>query len=288
MELISRAKINLFLHVTGKREDGYHTLISLMCPLALHDIVRLDFASPVLTVRCAHPAVPENEHNLAHEAARIFQREMARKGQDTPVRLAIEIEKTIPVAAGLGGGSSNAAAVLKGMNAHFNHPFSHRELMEMSLGIGADVPFFILEKPALATGIGERLKRYKGLDSLPVVLVNPGFPVSTRRIYKNLNLGLTNCGQKLNNFSFGEKKGEKKIEISRILCNDLEQVVSAKYPEIKHIKNRLLAAGARAALMTGSGPTVFGIFKSEERALNALDNLERERGWQTFLTRLET
>jgi 4-diphosphocytidyl-2-C-methyl-D-erythritol kinase len=279
MRLLSPAKINLFLYVTGKRQDGYHDLYTLMCPVSLHDVVELNFNATAICIRCAHPEVPEDASNLAHRAAQMFFKRLgeSRGGQLQGVE--ISITKKIPVAAGLGGGSSDAATVLIGLNRYFGSPFSPQVLEEMGLTIGADVPFFIQGKPAIATGVGEVLAPVQSLPAFYVLLVNPGVPVSTAEVYKNLNLGLTN-NQKINKEALF---GVRNIDPVRYLWNDLERVTASKFPEIQVIKEALLANGAEGALMTGSGPTVFGLFYDVNRAQQAYQILSRHGKWRLFL-----
>lgn len=278
MKLLSPAKINLFLHVTGRRSDGYHDLLSLMCPVSLHDIIEFDFHADTLSIRCDHPEVPLNESNLAYRAARLFfeQREAVMGIPADGVMLSII--KRIPIAAGLGGGSSNAATVLIGLNRFFGHPFSLETLKEMGLSIGADVPFFIYGKPAIATGIGEVLSPVQSLPQFYVILVNPGVAVSTGAVYKNLNLGLTNT-QKINKEAFFKVRN---LDLVRYLWNDLEKVTASKFPEILDIKEALLSNGAEGALMSGSGPTVFGLFYEVNKARQAFDKLICRNEWRVF------
>ena len=146
MKLLSPAKINLFLQVTGKRPDGYHELFSLMCCVDLFDTILLQFDFKNIRIESPHPQIPLDETNLAYRAAAVFF-----KALNVNDGLKIIIDKSIPIAAGLGGGSSNAASVLKGLNRHYGYPFSRNQLMSMGLDLGADVPFFIFGKPALAS-----------------------------------------------------------------------------------------------------------------------------------------
>lgn len=282
MKHISPAKINLFLHVISKRRDGYHNVETLICPLALHDVIDLDFEAPDIAIECEHPAVPEDHTNLAYRAADLFFEKLGIDKLKPRRGVRIRIEKHIPVAAGLGGGSSNAATVLTELNNYFKAPFTYAELASMALEIGADVPFFLQGKPAVATGVGEKLKFVNNLISLPIVLVNPGFGVPTSTVYKNLNLRLTKCGQKHKYFSFGDDI----INLTRILCNDLEAVAMGIYPEIGDLKGAMLDAGAQAALMTGSGPTVFGIFREKHKAHAAYRALKHNKTWRVILTQL--
>jgi len=273
----SPAKINLFLKVVGRRPDGYHEIITLLSKISLFDTVLLSFDQPSISVECSHPRVPEDKNNLAYRAASLFFDALSiQEG------VGIFIDKQIPVAAGLGGGSSNAAVVLMGLNQYYEFPFSNKELMEIGLKVGADVPFFLFRHVAIARGIGDDLEVYEGLPPLSVVLVCPRFEVPTVWVYKNLNLRLTNC----------EKNYKKRFlnqDFSRVkhfLCNDLEQVTIGKFPEIKSIKRALLDLGAEIALMSGSGPSVFGLFKDAQQATKANHRIRHLGRWNTFLVDL--
>jgi 4-diphosphocytidyl-2-C-methyl-D-erythritol kinase len=277
LAIASPAKINLFLKITGKRPNGYHELYSLMCRVSLFDRVTLSFEQPSTTVRCSHPQVPEGKANLAHKAAALFFDALSIENG-----VAISIEKTIPVGAGLGGGSSNAAAVLTGLNEHHGVPFSEQALMDMGLALGADVPFFILGKTALARGIGEDLEPFEGMPPWSAVLAYPRLQVSTAWVYDRLNLGLTNCEENYNVPWFLE-------DISRIkdfLCNDLEEVTVEAFPEIGFAKRALLEVGAMGSLMSGSGSAVFGLFQTRQQAAEAFEQLGYQKQWDLFLVDL--
>lgn len=284
IEQAAPAKINLFLHVIGRRQDGYHELATLMCPLAdLYDRLTLALDQKGITVSCTHPGVPQDKTNLAHGAARQFLQQIERRGHGVPPGVRIHIEKQIPVAAGLGGGSSDAATVLMGLNRMLGNPFTQTELMVMGRRLGADVPFFILRAPAWATGIGDQLEPWSGLSPQSVVLITPQVAVSTADVYKNLNLGLTKCRQRLKYISFDKQV----VRLHRILCNDLETVTAESVAEVGLAKAALLRTGAKGALMSGSGPTVFGLFDSHEAAQSARRHLQKERAWQVHLSRLQ-
>ena len=281
MVLLSPAKINLFLAVTGRRPDGYHELATLFCRVGIYDRIRLEQGQIEFSVSCDHPDVPENKINLAWKAAVVFSEMLIKKGH-APQGVHIHIEKNIPVGAGLGGGSSNAATVLMGLNKLCDTPFSDKDLMEMGLQIGADVPFFIFKSPAIARGIGERLSVFNDLRPYKVVLVNPGIHISTHKVYKKLNLGLTKCEQKLNCLLFKKET----FSVAQHMCNDLEMVTESMCNEIPLIKERLCAYGAEGALMTGSGPTVFGLFTDDEKARNAYERLLENKNWTVFISDL--
>lgn len=277
VELWSPAKINLFLKVIGKRPDGYHNLVSLMCCIGLRDRIVLRTGAAAIAVTCSHPEVPAGRSNLAAQAAELFfSRFQANE------RVAIEIEKRIPVGAGLGGGSSNAATVLNGLNSYYGKPFSFEALIRMGASLGADVPFFLFGRPALATGIGEHLTTYAGIDRGTVVVIYPGFGISTASVYKKLNLGLTKCENSLKSFSLKQNG----FIPARDLCNDLETVVIPQYPEIAIAKKRLLENGAAGALMSGSGSSVFGLFADHRAACFAGKALATHYSGSVFVAEL--
>ncbi len=268
--LRSPAKINLCLSVLGRRPDGYHDVEMLMQMVGLFDEVIVSLGGQGISVSCDSHAVPSGVENIAWKAAM----EMLRiSGNETG--LAIEIKKKIPVAAGLGGGSGNAAAVLAALNSLLGIGLDRDRLAEIGARIGMDVPFFFFGPTALARGRGEILTKLRPLPRIPILLVNPGFETSTAWAYKNLNLRLTKKGDcnkiarlNLRNIALG-------------LHNDLEQVTSVVHPVINRIKDALLDRGAMGALMSGSGPTVFGLFETEAACRAAADSLSPE-GWRFY------
>ncbi len=282
MEIIAPAKINLFLQVLGRREDGYHDLRTLMCCVGLHDTLALQLGADRNKIVCSVPGLPCDETNLALKAALLFNGALGAETSVVPRNLSIELTKRIPVGAGLGGGSSDAAAVLRGLNRYYGAPFGHGKLHELALCLGADVPFFIDRKPAVATGVGECLEFYAQLPPWSVVIVYPGFGISTAQVFKNLNLGLTKCEKQLRYFPF--KYGN--FDIARHLCNDLEPVAARRFPIIDVIKKELLIQGASGSLMTGSGSAVFGLFTDPEAARRAGDILSGNADWQVYVTEL--
>ncbi len=277
MKIKSPAKINLFLKITGKRPDGYHDLNSLMCCVDLYDTISITFNTKKISVTCANPKVPEDKTNIAYKAAAIFFKTLNKHEG-----VKISIKKNIPVGAGLGGGSSNAASVLLCLNRYYGNPFSQKKLISMGQSMGADVPFFIFQKPAIVTGIGENLEAYEGLTSYKVLLIYPGFSVSTTRVYNNYNFGLTKYKKKYNLILFKKRN----FNIKRHLYNDLEKVTTSWHPEILTVKESLLNHGAKGALMTGSGPTIFGLFSSAKKAQTANYSLSKNKKWQLFLTNM--
>jgi 4-diphosphocytidyl-2-C-methyl-D-erythritol kinase len=275
MKILSPAKINLFLHICGKRPDGYHELFSLMCRITLFDKLWLQIGrGTTIEIHCSHPDIPTDDTNLAHRAACLFQSKL-----DSAQGVNIHLEKNIPVAAGLGGGSSNAASVLMALNTYYERPFSREQLMELGLTLGADVPFFIFQKPAIARGIGEKLEIFEAALPYHILLLYHGFNVSTAETYQNLKFGLTNDQKKPTSNSL------KRIGFNPAhhLTNDLERVTVPRYPEIGLAKEKLLNLGAIGALMSGSGPTVFGLFDNAETAKSARQSLTADKDLQLFL-----
>jgi 4-diphosphocytidyl-2-C-methyl-D-erythritol kinase len=278
------AKINLNLRVVGKRADGYHLLDTLMIPVSLYDEIEIcrrhfrkkpqDTSAELVKVTCNHPLVPQGEKNIAYRAARQLL-EQARLKQ--PLR--IHIRKTIPVGAGLGGGSSDAAAVLVGLNKMLRLGWPVRKLLRLALPLGADVPFFIRSKPARARGIGDKLCLLPKVSRRWLVILYPGYPVSTAWVYGNLPSKLTK--HSVNTSIASPLKNLD--ELGRLLVNDLEQVTLKRYPEIGRLKRKLSLAGAAGALMAGSGSSVFGIFSSKRKAEKALRRLRKEEDVQAFL-----
>ncbi|HWP58223.1 MAG TPA: 4-(cytidine 5'-diphospho)-2-C-methyl-D-erythritol kinase [Candidatus Acidoferrales bacterium] len=277
MKLNAPAKLNLSLRILGKRADGYHLIDSLMVPISLYD--RLEIAKARkngdrITVVTDSRDVPGGAENLAYRAAALF---LDRHGLRERVR--IRIHKRIPVGAGLGGGSSDAASTILGLNRLFQTGMDLRAMAELGSRIGADVPFFIYGRPARVGGKGERVSPLSSLPLLWFVVLNPGFPVSTRWAYENFSVKLTRRG---GNTSIIASLADCR-QWTRALINDLEAVTLPRYPKLQQLKEELLSAGARAALMSGSGSSVFGLFESEEGARRAFYRLRKEEETRAYL-----
>ena len=227
-----------------------------------------------LRVTCDDSQIPSGKGNLVYKAASLLLRQ---RGVRDPVH--IHIRKRIPVGGGLGGGSSDAAATLLGLNRLFCLGCKRREILSLAALLGADVPFFIYRHPARARGIGELLKPLPAFPRFWMVILYPGFPVSTRWVYQNLKLTkpIENTSIKI---SLGNFKG-----LQRLLVNDLEEVTVGRYPRIAFLKERLIQEGAAAALMSGSGSSVFGIFSAAEKARKAFRRLRKEEGVRAYLVR---
>lgn len=270
---LAPAKINLCLHVLGKRADGYHELCMLMQRISLYDRIRIALTSePGVRVFCPRLPLTAGEENIAARAARKIL-EIAAYSDGVE----IHIDKEIPIAAGLGGGSSDAATVLMAMNELLGTGLSREELMALGLQLGADVPFFIFESTAWATGIGEKLEKASIFQDVWYLLVNPGFSVSTAQVYGKLQLTSARDVARLPRFS-----GTLEDMIGG-LHNDLEQVTLRDYPVVAKIRRRILDLGAEGALMSGSGPTVFGVFREREVARQVARAFESESGWKVFV-----
>jgi 4-diphosphocytidyl-2-C-methyl-D-erythritol kinase len=264
------AKINLSLHVTGRREDGYHDLATLMQRVDVQD--RLEIAisrGAEVTVCCPQLVLSPGVENIAARAARLFLSYIREE-----YSIAVRIDKKIPAAAGMGGGSSNAASVLLALNVLLGVNLSRSELISIGVKVGADVPFFLYEKSAAwATGVGERLQTWSGLPPVTFVLVNPGIEVSTAWVFKTLGLTCSRPIARIPRFPV------RTSDLVRLLHNDLEVVTCQRHPVITTIKERLVAGGAAGALMSGSGPTVFSVFDDPDQAGKVAKVLSMETDW---------
>ena len=260
IEILSPAKINVFLKVTGQRIDGYHELLTVFVPVALYDKLIISKSEKELEVYCSGRELPKDQNNLVSQAAiSFFEKTGIKKG------VKITLIKNIPISSGLGGGSSDAATTLKGLNQLWPNALSKEDLEKLALSLGADVPFFLLQKPAIARGIGEILQPIENFPSLWYVIVSPNLMISTAWTYERIKLNLTN--NRNQNIISSFKKNI--FNIPELLFNDLERVTLVKYPFLNSIKESLLQLGALGALMTGSGPSIFGLFDSAKKAQEA-------------------
>ncbi|MGC9965150.1 MAG: 4-(cytidine 5'-diphospho)-2-C-methyl-D-erythritol kinase [Syntrophobacteraceae bacterium] len=262
------AKINLWLEVVRKRQDGYHDISSLMLPVSVFDNLRLDVGpgDGTISMTCDRPEIPSDDRNLAWRAAQLYLENSGKKAS-----VHIDLEKHIPSAAGLGGGSSDAGGVLVALNSFFENAISPADLERLALRLGADVPFFLHAKPALATGVGEKLEFADGVPNYPLLLIKPPVIVPTGWVYQNLKLTKAVSKIKLSSLSVHPR------QIGEFIENDLESVTIPRYPVIADLKQWLLGHGALAASMSGSGPTVFGIFSSRQAA--AATEIIAKRDW---------
>jgi 4-diphosphocytidyl-2-C-methyl-D-erythritol kinase len=257
-------KLNLHLRITGKRPDGYHEIESVLVPVTVWDTLNISKIKQGLKVVCTGRELPEGPENLVYRAARSFFEKAGIRGGAR-----ISLVKEIPISAGLGGGSSDAAATLKGLNTLWDGPLPGKDLEKLALSLGADVPFFLFQGPAIARGIGELLEPVRGFPVFWYVIVSPTVTVSTAWVYGRYRLKLTVKGNRDKIKCFDAAT----LKIPDLLFNDLESVTLGKYPFLCSIKESLLALGALGALMTGSGPSIFGVFDSEHKAHEAGETL---------------
>lgn len=271
LKLRAPAKVNFRLDVLKRRADGYHDLRMLMQRIDLCDEIELRLtANSGITVRSDSAAIPEGADNIVWKAAAAL---LARTGTKTGVD--ITIRKNIPIAAGLGGGSSDAATTLMGLNRLLALGLDDTALREIGLGLGADVPFFIFQRTAIAEGVGEILTPVAKMPKLWLVLVNPGIQVSTSWVFQNLRLTTEKVAARI------PLLYESAADLCAILANDLEAVTISRFPVIRTIKDQLMAAGASGSLMSGSGPTVFAVFDELSAAEKASRKLSANPGWFT-------
>ena len=271
------AKVNLGLHIQGKREDGFHELETIFQMVSLYDEVELEISSSGVKLECDTPGVPSDNTNLAYKAAFLLKKIYQVQNKGVTIRL----KKNIPFGAGLGGGSSNAAGVLMGLNRLWDLNIEREKLFSLAAELGSDVPFFLTSPCALGMGRGEKLKALKPCTKFKILLVFPGFPIATSWVYQNLKLKLT---KRENNISILRNC----LSISDIkslgsqLYNDLEPVVIQRFPEVQIVKDELWACGALGALLSGSGSTVFGVFDDLDKARIACTGLSRN--WERVIT----
>jgi 4-diphosphocytidyl-2-C-methyl-D-erythritol kinase len=269
-------KINLGLRVVGRRADGYHELVSLFAPLDLADEVEVSISDATaleveIKLEGASEGIPADAANLAHRAARAFA-----EAAGLSCRIELRIDKRLPAGAGLGGGSSDAGAVLRALCDLFPGVLDGPRLAELALGLGADVPFFLDPRPALVTGIGERVEAVDGLPALPVLLANPGIALSTAEVFQAfaaIQPALTKSApdRRIRPLSGVASPGWTFAGVAGLnLENDLEPVAIRLCPPIARLRRRIRATGAPAVGMSGSGATVFGLFDSAEAAERAL------------------
>ena len=280
MRLQAFAKINLGLDVLGKREDGYHEVRMIMQTIRMYD--QLDMrksVEPGIHLTTNKKYIPVDENNLVWRAAKLM---MDTCGIIEGV--SIHLHKVIPVAAGMAGGSSDAAATLVGMNRLFHCGLSKEKLMELGVQIGADVPYCVLRGTALAEGIGEKLTVLPPMPDCWILIGKPGISVSTKYVYTTLDLNTDTVQPDIDGMKKALEDGNL-YGITERMGNVLQDVTIPAYPEVERIKEQMKALGAVNAMMSGSGPTVFGIFDNEEKAQKACQKL-RESGscQQVFLT----
>lgn len=272
MRLRALAKINLGLDILRKREDGYHEVRMIMQTIQMYDVLEIRrVKKPGISLSVNYPYIPNDERNLVYKAAKLLMDEFqVKSGVD------IRLEKFIPVAAGMAGGSSDAAAALVGINRLFKLGLSEKDLMDRAVNIGADVPYCVMRGTALAEGIGEKLTRITPVPDCFVLIGKPGINVSTKAAYESLQLDKITTHPDIDGMI-------KDIECGNLLAmtekmgNVFEPGIIGKYPVIGEIKELMEAHGALKAMMSGSGPTVFGIFDDRKKMDAAAAALRESR-----------
>jgi len=263
MKLFSPAKINLSLKILGKRKDGYHNIKSIFQTVSLYDEIFISSTKSDKEIEfVCKPEVTKNpEENLAYKAWELLKEHTGEKR-----KVKIEIIKNIPVGAGLGGGSSDAGSILKGLAKFWDIKISINELKKLALKLGADVPFFLYGGKCLVEGIGEKIRKLNPENQERnnyILLIWPGFGIPTKEIYE----------------MFDKFYCKKKVYTTQYPINDLEEVVFRKYPELKKIKEKLIELGAKFSLMSGSGSTIFGVFEKRESAVKAKNQFRKYKTW---------
>lgn len=275
LRLPSYAKINLGLIIKGKRSDGYHEIETILQQVDLNDTLEIKIhQEPEIIFSCDNPAIPSDDSNLCVKAANLLQHTA-----DVKSGAEIKLSKIIPVGAGLGGGSSNAAVVLLGLNKLWGLKLPSKKLRELGSKLGSDVPFFIEGGTAIGRGRGEVLTPFILEDNLPILIVYPERSVSTQWAYAQLNLNLT-LKEKNITFRTFEKGNLTNVSFLKSIRNEFEKVVFEEYPMLTQIKEKMYLNNAVFAGMSGSGSTIFGVFQNKEEILRVRKKFEQYR---TFL-----
>jgi 4-diphosphocytidyl-2-C-methyl-D-erythritol kinase len=285
LELLAPGKVNFGLRILGRRADGYHLLESLFLPIDLGDALRLSLRDEagvalVLSGRCE--GVPADGRNLAVRAAEAFLAAAFHAGG-----VAIELEKRVPSPGGLGGGSSDAGAVLRGLAALLPGGVSSERLRALALALGADVPFFLDPRPALVRGIGERIEPVAGLPSFTLLLAHPGVPLATSAVYARYDERVASLTPREPGPSIRALLAlrEEARALQSLLVNDLEPAATLLCPVVAELRKEIEATGASAVSLSGSGPTVFGVFASEAAAEGARRRMTRRAGLRTWVVK---
>ena len=280
MRLRAMAKINLGLDILGKREDGYHEVRMLMQTIQMYDLLDIrKKEEPGISLSTNLPYVPSDERNLVYKAAKLLMDEF-----DIQEGISMKLTKSIPVAAGMAGGSSDAAAAFIGVNRMFRLGLTEEQLMERAVKVGADVPYCIMRGTALAEGIGEKLTRLPKVPKCYVLVGKPGINVSTKTAYENLNLAEIGKHPDIDGMIGDIEKGDLYAMASK-MENVFEPGIIRQYPVIGDIKTLMEEKGALKAVMSGSGPTVFGIFAEKKKAMKAYNVLKAdEKCKQVYIT----
>ncbi|MCI5517042.1 4-(cytidine 5'-diphospho)-2-C-methyl-D-erythritol kinase [Roseburia sp. MUC/MUC-530-WT-4D] len=270
ISLKALAKINLGLDVVRRREDGYHEVRMIMQTIHLYDRLKITKTkTPGIEIHSNLPFLPVNENNLVYKAGKLLMDEF-----DIREGVRVDLLKRIPVAAGMAGGSSDAAAMLYGINQLFELKLSRQALMERGVTIGADVPYCLMRGTALAEGIGEKLKQLPPMVKCPVLIAKPQISVSTKFVYQNLKLDEHTVHPDIDTL-IQDIRNKDLQAVAKDMGNVLETVTIPNYPVIAQIKEQMMRSGAVNSMMSGSGPTVFGLFENEKQAQKAYDDMKQ-------------
>lgn len=279
LERKAYAKINLGLDVVRRLENGYHEVRMVMQTVGIYDLLTFEKVPKGIVISTDSGELPTDENNLIYKAARLM---LERYGVDGGVR--IHLQKNIPIAAGMAGGSTDAAATLKGVNELFALGADEQELMELGVKIGADVPYCVMGGTALAEGIGEKLTRLKPVPDCFLLVAKPDINVSTKFVYEHLDAAGVDKHPDIDGMLEAIAEGNL-LGITARMENVLETVTIPAHPIIETLKKRMKALGAINSLMSGSGPTVFGIFTDREEAMRACEQISNEQlAKQLFVT----
>lgn len=278
MLLKAYAKINISLDAVGKREDGYHLLKMIMQTIELYDLITINKTKEGIKLVSNKPYIPTDERNLGYKAAKLFMDTYNIQGG-----VDINIKKNIPVAAGLAGGSADAAAVLKGMRSLYEVNASDEELINLGLKIGADVPFCLVGGTALCEGIGEKVTPLPSFKNHILIVVKPSFGVSTKEVYQNLDLSRVYKHPDTEAIIQAVENNDLR-QVCSLMKNVLENVTLRKHNILREIKNDMIKMGAVGSMMSGSGPTVFGFFEDMFRAMQCYEKFKTKYN-EVFITR---
>ena len=278
MKIKAYAKINIALDVVGKRDDGYHLLRMIMQTIDLYDIIEIEKINSGIRLQCNKHYVPTDERNLAYKAAKLFM-----ETYSITDGVNINLIKNIPVSAGLAGGSTNAAGVLKLMNKLFDVNADDEQLRSLGLRLGADVPYCISGGTALCEGIGEKITQLKPFENKILVLIKPPFGVSTKEVYKNFDLSKVIFHPKIEELIQGMENDDVYF-VAKKKKNLLENVTLKKHKLISNIKEEVKLNNAIGTMMSGSGPTVFAFFEDMLKAQNCYENMKKKYK-DVFITR---
>jgi 4-diphosphocytidyl-2-C-methyl-D-erythritol kinase len=286
VQLKSPCKVNLILNILAKRPDGFHELETVMHPVGIFDLLTFDRTAAGIALTCDKPELPTDSRNLVHRAAAAFFKET-----EINEGVRIHLQKKIPMEAGLGGGSGNAATTLLGLNEMFGKPLAPEVLQRLAASLGSDVPFFLQSAPAIATGRGEQVKSlppFRALDGYHFVLIHPGFGVSTPWAYKNLARFPSALNGERGRAERLVQALNNSIEAARPdFYNSLEAPVLEKFPLLAIFQEFLLEHGAAVALMSGSGSTTFALVKGADQARQVQEQFREKFGPSAWLGSVE-